>query len=251
MSTTATAASSAAIAPGTAPVISRTTIATSTATARPRLARTARPAGGRAPDGRRRAHPGRRDGGRGPPRALQEQRVADHQRVLAGEFLALALNGQHHQIAALGDHPREDRLADQPRPRGNHDLGHARGACEQRARRVLDAVLRRQRAGVVAEVARDRLRAPLRQQPLAEQHDDGDRADHERDAGEGELHEADGSGAGSAAASEMITLTGVPVSVSRIPRAHRRRGASATATAASAGGRPSPRPRASGRPPSR
>ena len=125
------------------------------------------------------------------PRALQEQRVANGQLGLAGDLLALALNRQQDEIAALGRHSCERRLADQRRSRRNHHLGHAARFREKRAGCVLDSVLRGKRVGVVGEVARDRLGAAVRQQPLAEGDHDGDRPDDEGDANQGELHETD------------------------------------------------------------
>ena len=61
-------------------------------------------------------------------------------------------------------------------------------------------------------------RAALRQQALAEQHDDRDRARDQRDADERELEEAEASRRRRPpAASETITFTGVPVSASSEP----------------------------------
>ena len=54
---------------------------------------------------------------------------------------------------------------------------------------VVEPVLLDERQGVPAEVGRDQLRRPGRQQALAEQHDDHDRPDDQRDADEGELEE--------------------------------------------------------------
>ena len=62
---------------------------------------------------------------------------------------------------------------------------------EQRVRRVLEPVVLDERPGVAAEVARDRPRTALRQQPRPEQHDDQDRPDDERDTDERELEEAE------------------------------------------------------------
>ena len=192
MRITAPAARRAAIAPGTAPAISRTTIASQGAQ-RPPGARSERH---RLPAEDRRViddehvgvgeMPVERD-----PRALQEQRVANGQLGLAGDLLALALNRQQDEIAALCRHSSEHRLPDQRRSRRNHHLGHAARFREKRAGCVLDSVLRGERVGVVGEVARDRLGAAVRQQPLAEGDDDGDRPDDEGDANQGELHETD------------------------------------------------------------
>ena len=61
-------------------------------------------------------------------------------------------------------------------------------------------------------------RRAVRQQPLAEEHDDRDRPDDERDADERELEEAERARPRRrAAASETITFTGVPVSASSEP----------------------------------
>ena len=57
--------------------------------------------------------------GEGVPRALQQQDVAGREGDLVrAEVLALALDGEHHQVAALGDHPGERRLPDQAAERG-------------------------------------------------------------------------------------------------------------------------------------
>ena len=46
--------------------------------------------------------------------------------VVAGPaVLAAALDGQHDEVAAVGDHPGERLLADHARAWGDHDLGHA------------------------------------------------------------------------------------------------------------------------------
>ena len=62
----------------------------------------------------------------------------DREDVLARPVLALALDGEHDEIAAVGDHPGEDGLADQPGARRDDDLGDARergsGACPPRHR---------------------------------------------------------------------------------------------------------------------
>ena len=67
---------------------------------------------------------------------------------------------------------------------------------QERVGAVLELVLLDERARVLAEVGRQHARAALRQQALAEQHDDRDRADQERDADERELEVAEAAHAG-------------------------------------------------------
>ena len=65
--------------------------------------------------------------GEGVPRALQQHHVTGGEADLLGaEILPLAVDGEHDEVAALGDHPGERRLPDQPRPGADDDLGHAR-----------------------------------------------------------------------------------------------------------------------------
>ena len=53
--------------------------------------------------------------GEGVPRALQQHDVAGGEGDLPGaEVLALAMDGEHDEVAALGDHPRERRLPISP-----------------------------------------------------------------------------------------------------------------------------------------
>ena len=92
--------------------------------------------------------------------------------------------------------PREHDAADQLGPRRDHHLGDAGAARDERVGRMVELVLPHERARVPAEVAPDRPRGPRRQQPLAEQHHDRDRADHERHPGERELEEAEAPDAG-------------------------------------------------------
>ena len=47
------------------------------------------------------------------PAALQQERVTDGQRRLAGELLPLTLHREHDQIATLGHHSRVRGLADE------------------------------------------------------------------------------------------------------------------------------------------
>ena len=95
------------------------------------------------------------------PGALQEQRVADRELRLAGQVLALALDREHDEIAALRHHPREHRLADQRRARRDDHLRHARPPADELVGVVVERVLVDERPREVAEVARDRPCLPV------------------------------------------------------------------------------------------
>ena len=57
--------------------------------------------------------------GEGVPRALQQHHVTGREGDLLGaEVLPLAMDGEHDEVAALGDHPGERRLPDQARSGG-------------------------------------------------------------------------------------------------------------------------------------
>ena len=57
---------------------------------------------------------------------LQQQRVAGREDGLVGpEVLALALDGEDDEVAALGDHAGEGRLADEAGAGRDDDLGDA------------------------------------------------------------------------------------------------------------------------------
>ena len=109
--------------------------------------------------------------------------------VASSSVLAAALDGEHHEVAAVGDHARVHVRADEIRAGRDDDLRDPGVARDQRLRVGVEPVLARERARVAAEVGRDRLAVAVRQQPLAEEDDDRDRARHERDADERELEE--------------------------------------------------------------
>ena len=96
--------------------------------------------------------------------------------------LALALHGQDHEVAALGDHAGEDDLADQRRPRRHDDLRDAGLAREEllgdlaRARAGLERVLVDEDLRLAAEVGRQRPRPAIGQQPVAERERRGRRS---------------------------------------------------------------------------
>ena len=130
------------------------------------------------------------------PRTLKENRVAGGEHVLTGPIFTSALDGEDDEIAAVGDHPGEDGLTDQAGARRNHDLCDPGARSEERIGCVIDLVLVDERAGMIAEVVRDRPTAPMGQESFAEEDDDRHRADEERDADERKLEEAEAADAG-------------------------------------------------------
>jgi hypothetical protein len=100
------------------------------------------------------------------------------------------LHRQDDEVAAVGDHSREGDVPDERRAGRDHHLGQA-GASREQIIAVCEAVLLNEGAGMVREVLRDRARGPVRDQPLAEEQDERDRAHHERDAGEREREVAE------------------------------------------------------------
>ena len=152
------------------------------------------------------------------PGALQEQGVADHELGLAGQVLALALDRAHDEIAALGHHPREHGLADERGARRNDHLRDPRLPAHERVGVVVERVLLGERPGEVAEVPRDRARLPVREQPLAEEHDDRDRPGEQRDARPARTRRSRTCRRRHRPQrSEAITLTGEPVSATSEP----------------------------------
>ena len=121
------------------------------------------------------------------PRAAQQQRVAGSQPRLVLERLAASLHREHDEVAAVREHARVDARADESRAWRDDHLGEPRLARDERVRVGLELVLARERPRMPAEVGRDRLAVAVRQQPLAEEDDDRDRADHERHADEREV----------------------------------------------------------------
>ena len=79
------------------------------------------------------ARPWRRGPPMGPAGAARRRRPAST--GLLAEVLALALDGGHDEVAALGRHAREDPLADERRARRDDDLGQADLAVEAPAPR--------------------------------------------------------------------------------------------------------------------
>ena len=104
-----------------------------------------------------------------------------------------ALDGEHHEVAALGDHPREDH----PRRSDPSAAGSRPRPPRRRAQQRLRVVSRPYCAASVRAWSLksggidSRVRFGSSRSP--KQHDDRDRADHERDADERELEEPDGS----------------------------------------------------------
>jgi hypothetical protein len=111
--TIAPAAFGPATAGGTAPVDSKTTIAASTTSAR----RSPGPWWHLTPDQLRLVE-NQHSGVVEPllertPRSSEQQCVAHGEDCLTGQFLALALHGEHDQVAALGHHPRKHCVPDE------------------------------------------------------------------------------------------------------------------------------------------
>ena len=123
------------------------------------------------------------------PRPLEQQGVADGEHGLTWHVLTLPLDRTYDEIAALGDHPRKHGLVDEGGARGYDDLGKTRAAAHQRIGLVIESVLLDEGAGERTKVLGDRPRLPLRQEPLAEEDDDQDRAEEKWNADVGELEE--------------------------------------------------------------
>ncbi len=93
--------------------------------------------------------------------------------VVAGQLLALALHGEHDEVAALGHHARERRVADRAPSAAGSRPRRRPSAASGASRVALEPVLLDQRACMLAEVRGSRCAAlRSRQQPLAEEHDD-------------------------------------------------------------------------------
>ena len=88
----------------------------------------------------------------------RSRRVADDELRLAGQVLALALDREHDEVAALRHHPGEDGLADQRRARRDDHLRDPRLPADERVGVVVERVLLDERPGEGAEVPRDRAR---------------------------------------------------------------------------------------------
>jgi hypothetical protein len=151
-----------------------------------------------------------------PPSTLQEERVPGRENGFPGEFLGSALGGEHDEVTAVGDHPRKREVADKRRPRRNDHLGKA-GAARHEPVVRREGVLLHQRARVAREILGDRARAPVREEPLAEEEHDGDRPRHDRQTREREGEVAEAPGPGIVVYSDAMTLTGEPVSASSDP----------------------------------
>ncbi len=68
------------------------------------------------------------------PAPLQQQRVTRLQRRLRHpDILAISLDAQHDQVAAVRHHPREDTIPDIVRPWRDDDLRHAKFAIDEPA----------------------------------------------------------------------------------------------------------------------
>ena len=238
--TSAAAASRPATGGGTAPVASSPTMTTSTAIAAFGALAWGGSPGARAPADRPRARQSE-VAVEVAPGALHEQRVAGGQHARTGQLLAPPLHAEHDEITAVGDHAGEQALAGKLGSRRHDDLGDARRARQQRVLGVVEPVLLDQRAGVVAEVARDRAGGAVGSSRSPNSHTIAIVPATSGTPTSPNSRKPKRPAPASAAASETITLTGDPVSArARIDRrARRRRAAAAAATARVRAGSPS------------